>query len=207
MNSDSSSSPPVSGRGIDSVRRQVVDIASEVMRGASSSSGGTSVATDSSDHSAMNLYLALLMDRLPVFAHALLALQSRIGEGSVEENLIPVARATIQFYSEILAAKVSVFTKPDQLMQLRRVLKEQNAGPHLAHQRIAGYLEEERRLGRVGADVDCEACAHLLIGACMNNAFTAMLLDEVTPCDVFAEQAVRGLRLTSCLIPRPSPPR
>lgn len=204
MNSDSSSSRPVPSGGIDSVRRQVVDLASEVMRGTScSSSGGAGITADTSDHSAMNLYLALLMDRLPVYARTMHALHSRVGEGSVEENLIPVARATIQFYSEILSAKVSVFTKPDQLVQLRRVLKAQGTGPHLAHKRITDYLEEERRLGRVGTDVDCDACSHLLVGACMNYAFSAMLLDDVTPRDAFAEQAVRGLRLT----PRPSPPR
>jgi hypothetical protein len=197
MNSDSSSSRPPSSGSTDSVRRQVVDLATEVMRDTSSASGGgPGGVADSSDQSAMSLYLALLMDRLPIFARALMTLDAAAGEGSVEDNLVPVARATIQFYSEILAVKVSVFTKPDQLMQLRRVLMAHGAGPQLAHERIAGYLEGERRLGRVGADVDSEACAQLLVGACMNYAFTKMLLDNVSPRDDFVERTVRGLRLT-----------
>jgi hypothetical protein len=198
MNSDSSSSRPSSSGTSDSVRRQVVDLAAEMMRGTScASGGGPGVVTDSSDQSAMSLYLALLTDRLPIFARAMMTLHGTIGEGDVEENLVPVARATIQFYSEILAVKVNVFTNPDQLVQLRRVLKAHGAGPQLAHERVAGYLEEERRLGRIGADVDSTACAQLLVGACMNYAFTKMLLDDVAPRDDFVEKTVRGLRLTA----------
>lgn len=189
MESDSSSSRPPSGGSIDSVRRQVVDIASEVMRG--TPSGG-----DSSGQSAMSLYLALLTDRLPVYARTMLTLRSRVGEGDVEGNLLPVARATIQFYGEILAAKISLFTRPDQLVHLRRALKEQGTGPQVPHERVMAYLEEERRLGRVAADLDCEASAQLLVGACMHYAFSAMLRDENPPVAAFAEQAVRGLRLT-----------
>jgi hypothetical protein len=199
MNPDSSSpSPATPADGTsDAVRRQVVDVATELMRGAACAPGGAGLTADSSGQSAMNLYLALLTDRLPVFARALLTLRSRIGEGNVEENLIQAAQATIQFYSEILAAKVSVFTQPDQLVQLRRTLRSHGLGPQEAHERIAAYLSEELRLGRIGADVDCHACAQLLIGACVNYAFTKMLLDEVMPREVFVERAVRGLRLTA----------
>lgn len=195
MNSDiSSPQPSRDGPTIDSVRRQVVDMAAELMRGMSCAPGGALV--DSSDQSAMSLYLALLTDRLPVFANALITLNTRVGEGDVEKNLVPAARATIQFYSEILVAKINAFTKPDQLVQVRRVLKAHGLGPQAAPERIAVYLEEERRLGRVGAGVDCEACARLLVGACMNYAFTAMLLEDVSPRDLFVDQVIRGLRLT-----------
>ncbi|HZE31170.1 MAG TPA: hypothetical protein VE198_07015 [Actinoallomurus sp.] len=37
--------------------------------------------------------------------------------------------------------------------------------------------------------------AMLLVGACVNYAFTKMLLDDVEPSEVFVEQAVRGLRI------------
>src|SRR4051812_28618650 len=114
MNTDSPSpvpSSPADGTS-DAVRRQVVDVAAELMRGAAPAPASAAGAADFSGQSAMTLYLALLTDRLPVLAHAVTTLRSRVGEGSVEENLIPVAQATVQFYSEILAAKVSVFTKP-----------------------------------------------------------------------------------------------
>jgi AefR-like transcriptional repressor, C-terminal domain len=205
MNSDATSQRPSSaGKTTDSVRREVVEVAAELMRGGTGSgasghpaSTGSGYAADSSDQSAMNLYLALLMDRLPVFVRTMIELESRAGEGTVEENLQPVALATIQFYCEILSAKVSVFTNPDQLLQLRRVLRSRDMGPHNTHTRIAAYLDEEQRLGRVAADLDCTASARLLVGGCINYAFTKMLLDEVEPREEFVHQAVRGLRLTS----------
>lgn len=196
MNSEPPSRrPSPAGTNTDSVRRQVVDVAAELMRG--TSAAGTGFASDASDQSAMNLYLALLTDRLPVYARTMMHLATQVGEASVEENLIPVAHATIHFYCEILASKVSVFTKPDQLVQLRRVLKSHNLGPQAAYGTISAYLDEERELGRIPADIDCEACAHLLIGACVNYAFTKMLLDEVAPPDTYVERAVRGLRLST----------
>jgi hypothetical protein len=145
----------------------------------------------------MNLYLALLMDRLPVYARAMIHLRSQAGEGSVEQNLVPIGLATIQFYCEILAAKVSVFTKPDQLLKLREGLRSRDMGPQSAPRHVAAYLEEERRLGRIAADVDCDAAAQLLIGTCLNYAFTKMVVDDVPARGPFVERAVRGLRLSS----------
>lgn len=195
MNSDATSEwPPPAGKNTDAVRRQVVDVAAELMRG-TTGTVAPGFGSDSTDQSAMNLYLALLMDRLPVYARSMIKLESQAGEAGVEQNLIPIGLATIQFYCEILAAKVSVFTKPDQLLQLRRGLRSHDLGPQSGHTRVAAYLEEERRLGRVAADVDCEASAQLLIGACLNYAFTKMLLDDVPPRESFVERAVRGLRL------------
>jgi AefR-like transcriptional repressor, C-terminal domain len=189
MNSDATSErpPPPSA---DSVRRQVVEAAAELMRGTSAPA-----RPESSDQSAMTIYLALLTDRLPVYARTMMALESQVGKASVEQNLVPVAQATIQFYCEILAAKVSVFTKPDQLLQLRGVLRSRDLGPHAADSRVAAYLDGERALGRVAADVDCDAAAQLLIGTCVNYAFTKMLLDDVAPREFFIERAIRGLRL------------
>ncbi|MFB9834888.1 hypothetical protein [Actinoallomurus acaciae] len=191
MNVDATSEPP-SPPSADSVRRQVVEVATEMMRGTSAPARG---ASEPSDQSAMTLYLALLTDRLPVYARTMTDLESRAGEASVEENLVPVAQATIRFYCEILAAKVSVFTKPDQLLQLRQVLTSRGMGPQAADTRVAAYLDRERTLGRVAADVDCAAAAQLLIGTCVNYAFTKMLLDDVMPQEHFIDRAIRGLRL------------
>jgi hypothetical protein len=162
MNSDGTSPwAATAGKGIDSVRRQVVDAAGELMRATTgTASSGAAQGSDSSGQSAMTLYLALLTDRLPVYARTMINLQDQVGEGTVERNLLPVAQATIQFYCEILAAKVSVFTKPDQLLQLRGVLKSRDLGPQAAHRRIAAYLDEERKLGRVAADVAARHGAH-----------------------------------------------
>ena len=193
MNADSPSpSPSSAADNTDTVRRQVVDVAAELMRGP----WPTDFTADASDQSAMNLYLTLLMDRLPVLASVLVELTTKAGKATVEENLIPVAHTTVEFYSEILVAKMSVINKPDQLVQLRRALKARNFGPQRVYGRIAAYLEEERELGRTPPDLDCEASAQLLLGACVNYGFTKLLLGEVPPLDAFVEQAVRGLRVS-----------
>jgi hypothetical protein len=195
MNSDATPDrPPVPSS--DSVRRQVAEIAGELTRGGGATGmAGQNRPGDSSGQTEMTLYLALLADRLPVFVRTMTGLAAQVGQASVEANLTPVGHATIQFYGHILAAKIGVFTRPDQLLQLRRVLKSRDLGPHNTYILVSAYLEKERALGRIAADVDCTASAHLLIGACVNYAFTRMLLDEVTPVDAFVEQTVRGLRL------------
>lgn len=205
MNSDFSPQPPSPAeRNADSVRRQVVDVATELMRGASDgaapgtiAAAGAGHAMDSSGQSAVHIYLALLLDRLPIFARSMMELANQVGKASVEKNLVTAARATVQFYGDVLSAKCTVFTQPDQIVQLRRALKTHGLGPHEAHQRVCGYLEEERRLGRIPSDADCDASAHLLVGACVNYAFTKMLLEDVEPRESFVQRVVKGLRLTT----------
>lgn len=188
-----------SGSRSEAVRRKVVEAASDILRDASVNGGphGSRLVPASSDQSAINLYLALLQDRLPVYTRAIEDLDAQVGRASVTENLLPVAHACIDFYTDVLGAKVSVLASPDQLLQLRGALKARELGPHAAHQAVAGYLDRERRLGRVRADVECAAAAQLLIGACVNYAFTKMLMGDGPPQDLYTTSMVNGLRLTA----------
>ncbi|MCO6008622.1 TetR/AcrR family transcriptional regulator C-terminal domain-containing protein [Actinoallomurus purpureus] len=187
----SAGSSPAGGHG-DAVRHQVLGAAADILRGAPAV--GRAVG-DASDQSTVTLYLALLQDRLPVFARVMKDLNRRVGQGEVAGNLAPAARATIGFYTEILAAKVSVFANPDQLMRLRQALQTHDLGPQAAYDAVAGYLAGERALGRIAADVDCVAAARLLLGACVNQAFTRLLLGEAPPDDAYVAQMIAGLRL------------
>jgi AefR-like transcriptional repressor, C-terminal domain len=188
------------------IRRQVVEAAGDIMRGNRDASTGTSYVesvhdgrfpAEPADHAAMDLYLALLQDRLPVYVHTLADLVTCCGQGSVEDNLLPAATATIDFYREILGAKVSVFTRPTQLVRLREVMRARQLGPSAAEDRVARYLEEEQELGRVAPDVAALAAARLLLGACVSYAFTTMLMgeDHMPPRDAYIADAIRALRL------------
>jgi hypothetical protein len=170
-------------------------VAAELMRRTGASEGAPGY-TDPAGQSSLNLYLALLTDRLPVYARTMKDLDNRVGKASVAENLTSAAMAAIRFYTEILATKVSIFSKPEQLLQLRQVLKAHKMGPHTAQEEISAYLEKERDIGRVAEDVRCHAAAQLLIGASVNYAFTKLLLDEVTPCEVYVAEIIEGLRLS-----------
>ncbi|GAB3964365.1 hypothetical protein GCM10029978_024670 [Actinoallomurus acanthiterrae] len=174
----------------DAVRHQVLGAAADIMHGAPVAGR---VAAD--DQSAVTLYLALLQDRLPVYARVMKDLGSRVGEGDVAGNLAPAAQATIGFYTGILAAKVSVFANPDQLMRLRQVFQTHDLGPQAAYEAVASYLAAERELGRIAPDVDCTAAAHLLLGACLNHVFTKTLLGEAPADDAYIAQMIAGLRL------------
>lgn len=189
---------PDGGHG-ETARRRVVAAAADLLHGPprrDGSAGGATVTAHASDRSgAMTVYLALLQDRLPVYARIMNGLTTRAGTAEVRHNLATAARATIDFYGQVLAAKLSVVADPDQLLRLRRVLAARELGPHAAHDALADYLAAERRLGRVPADTDCAAAARLLVGACLHYAFTKMLLGEVPAADAYIADMVRGLRL------------
>lgn len=148
-------------------------------------------------HAELDLYLALLQDRLPVYVGANTDLLANVGRATVESNLIWAARATIDFYGGVLAAKVSVLARQAQLVRLREVMRPRELGPHRAADAIAEYLREEQKGGRVAADVEPLAAAQLLIGACVNYEFTRMLqgADEVPSREDYVTDMVRGLRL------------
>jgi AefR-like transcriptional repressor, C-terminal domain len=189
------------------IRRQVVEAAADMLRGNKDTSAGASYvepaydarfSAEPADRAAVDLYLALLQDRLPVYVRTMADLVTHTGYGSVEDNLLPVARASIDFYCEILSVKVSVFSRPAQLVRLREVMRARRLGPSAAEDRVARYLQEEQERGRVAPDIGALAAARLLLGACVSYAFTTMLMGEgdMPPRDEYVADMVRGLRLS-----------
>src|SRR3984957_3560641 len=102
---------------------------------------------------AMDLYLALLQDRLPVYVQTMKDLRGRAGQGGLRGNLRTVAAATLDFYCGMLGAKVSAMADPEQLVRLRDLMKRRGLGPAAAHRVLADYLRDEQRGGRMPADV------------------------------------------------------
>lgn len=187
-------------------RHRVTETAADMMSGADHDGSGMSWAGAPNDvrlggapvrHAAADMYLAMLQDRLPVYVHSLSAATARTGYGTVDENLSLIARATIDFYAAILPVKVSVLAAPAQLIGLRHAMKAHGLGPDRAEHAVAGYLRDEQRLGKVAEDVDPQASARLLLGACLSYSFSAMLMgdDCVMPPDEYVPGLVRGLRL------------
>jgi hypothetical protein len=187
-------------------RHRVAEAAADLMSGANHDGDGRSRGRAADDvrppgapagHVVADVYLAMLQDRLPVYVHSLSAATTQAGHGSVEENLCLAARATIDFYAGILPVKVSVLAVPAQLIGLRHAMKARGLGPDRAEDAVAGYLQDEQRLGRVAADADPRASARLLLGACLSYSFNAMLLgdDSVQSPGEYVPGVVRALRL------------
>jgi hypothetical protein len=170
----------------DDIRRRVVEVVSDTVR-----------LQLPANHSELDLYLALLQDRLPVYVGTMSEAFARTGDGMARENLRQAARATIEFYCEVLAAKIAVLADPALLARLRQVLLKRGMGQQQAEFAVAGYLEREREVGGVGPGVESSAVARLLIGACINYGFNRMLMGEgeLPSRDDYASDIVRGLSL------------
>lgn len=185
----------------DHIRHQVVEMATEAQRSARIA-GSDAIAHGSAwsadrGHAATDLYLALLQDKLPVYVRTMVDLRRGVGQGSVRASLLPVAGATFDFYASMLSAKVRVIADPDQVVLLRDTMRERGLGPAAAHDILAAHLREEQELGRVDPEINPDATASLLIGACVNYAFTALLMGEadLPPRESFIACLVQALRL------------
>src|SRR5690349_20049471 len=67
---------------------------------------------DNTPGQAVDMFLALLQDRLPVWLRILDDLMYLVGKGRVSDNLLPIARAGIDYYSEVQSAALPAFTSP-----------------------------------------------------------------------------------------------
>ncbi|MGW7480990.1 hypothetical protein ACWGH8_20600 [Nonomuraea muscovyensis] len=142
-------------------------------------------------------FLALLQYRLPFWLSVLHDLSERVGQGRVSDNLVPIARAGIDYHLEVQSAALPAFTSPNVTVRFREALREAGLGPTAEVVPLAAYLDGERRLGRIGARVDPEASARLLLAGCFHRAYLEMFVgaDAGPSLDASAEEIVRELRL------------
>jgi hypothetical protein len=99
------------------------------------------------------------------------------GNGTVEANLVTMTRAALAFYQHSFPMMGSLLADPRLLAATRESLRAYGAGPQHANAWLAGYLKTEQDLGRVADDVDPDACAALLLGACFHQAFLRYYAD------------------------------
>lgn len=146
---------------------------------------------------AVEMFLALLQDRMPVWLRTLDGLMHRAGKGRVNDNLLPVARAGIDYYADVQGAAMPAFISPSITVRFREALRETRLGPASEVAPLALYLEAERRLGRVAADVNPESSARLLLAGCFRHAYYEMFIGTGSGLsrDESAQEIVRELRL------------
>lgn len=118
------------------------------------------------------LFLAVLHERTEGDLVALLAaLPNRVGHDSLRATLAEVATAAIAFYGQSFPMAASLFSEPTLLAAHRDAVTRRGAGPEQANVMLADHLRAERQHGRVRPDVDPDAAAGALLGACMQRAF------------------------------------
>lgn len=124
------------------------------------------------------LFLYVIGELPADFLSLVEGLHERSGQRTVRSNLKEVAVAALTFYGESIPMGASFFSDPALLALHREGVKEQNAGPHKANVAVANYLHAEQALGRVRANINSEATAYLLLGACFQQAYWTQFLGE-----------------------------
>ncbi|MGV9307276.1 MULTISPECIES: hypothetical protein [unclassified Nonomuraea] len=145
----------------------------------------------------VDLFLALLQDRLPLWLRILHDLSHLVGKGRVSDNLLPIARAGIDYYLEVQSAALPAFTSPSVTVRFRAAVRDNGLGPMAEIVPLADYLAAEQRLGRVAPSVDPVASARLLLAGCFQHAYYEMFVgaDAGPSRDAGAEEIVKELRL------------
>ena len=166
-------------------RERIVDAAAEVMETIGLASATTKRIASAAGYSEATLYkhfdskielfLAVLDERLPGLVGLLTRLPEQAGEGVVAEHLEEVVIQATRFYERVFPMLASIFAEPAVLARYRESLAAVGAGPHQANEALAAYLRAERRLGRIDATIDPEAGAAMLLGACIQRAFFGAL--------------------------------
>jgi AcrR family transcriptional regulator len=193
-------------------RERIVEAAERVLRERGLARSTTKVIARAAGYSEGTLYkhfeskedlfLAVLAERLPSFVVLVEELPARVGQGTVRETLEEVANNALAYYGEIVPMAASIFSEPGLLARHREGLRKRGAGPWMANEALAAYLDAEERLGRVREDADPEAAAAMLLGACYQRAFFRSYLGEDVPSEA-EEGFVEGIVQT--LMPSLSP--
>jgi AcrR family transcriptional regulator len=145
----------------------------------------------------VDLFLAVMTERLPRVALVREGLAEQVGHGALETNLERLAAELLVFYCETFPIAASVFSDPRLLGDLRETLRDRGRGPRVNVEAVTAYLAAEQQAGRIAATVEPAVVAELLVGACLHRAFlTRFNGDELTARErsTFAADVVDALR-------------
>jgi AcrR family transcriptional regulator len=186
----SDGAPRVRGSAADT-RERILDAANQVMGTLGLARTTTKQIASAAGYSEATLYkhfrdktelfLAVLAERLPPLVGLLARLPAQAGQGEVAQRLEQVASQALRFYERGFPMLASLFAEPTLLARHRQALASVGAGPHQANEALAAYLRAERDLGRIGATVDPDAGAAMLLGACFQRAFLSAFSGQPIP--------------------------
>ncbi len=103
---------------------------------------------------------------------AMMDLPLRVGQRSVRVNVEGVLGAALSFHRRMAPVICSLLADTSLMVAARRELKTRGLGPNLSADRLAAYLDAERKLGRVSPKLAAAAAADLLLGASFKLAVT-----------------------------------
>ncbi|WP_255308070.1 TetR/AcrR family transcriptional regulator [Streptomyces marincola] len=141
------------------------------------------------------IFVRVLEERLPSVGPLIARLTEDPGDRNVHDCLADIAVHAVRFYAASTPIAASLFAEPALLRRHRAALRRLERGPETLFLSLTGYLERERRAGRLGAAADPAAGAALLLGACFQRAFLGHFWDEepARDLDAFADGLARTL--------------
>ncbi|MFE0152512.1 TetR/AcrR family transcriptional regulator [Nonomuraea sp. NPDC059007] len=139
------------------------------------------------------LFLAVILERMPALAPPLRRLHAAAGEGDLHAHLTEFALAAITFYTSTAPIASGMIGDPPLLGTFRGMLANLDAGPHLPIRILATILRSEQESGRIAAGADCDALASLLMGACYHRAHLSYFVDQAVSDEDYARAVVATL--------------
>jgi AcrR family transcriptional regulator len=121
-----------------------------------------------------DLYLSVVLENSPKFRQRIARMQ--VGVSTVAKNLERVAVAALDFFEKLIPLSVSLFADAELLARHRQQMQRHGRGPADVFDLIAGYIEGEQRLGRIGNQVDPRSAAALLLGPCFHRVFIRQVM-------------------------------
>jgi AcrR family transcriptional regulator len=114
------------------------------------------------------------------------------GTKTVRDNLVEIALAVLSYYEQLIPINASFFADTDLLTRFREALRQIGGSPRLLHERVAAYIDEEQRLGRIEPHLPALRIASLLLGTVHLYSFMRQLLGE-NPFDTTDRQFVEDI--------------
>jgi AcrR family transcriptional regulator len=130
------------------------------------------------------LILAVLEESLPEMLVPLHALKEKVGLDTVEANLSIAVKGLMQFHQRVMVMLCSLVGEPELKERFRRSLREEGRGPDRGVATLARYIEEEKKLSRIAANVDSRNAARALMAGSFFHVFTEELLGAGESFDV-----------------------
>lgn len=122
-----------------------------------------------------DVFLAVLSQTLPVLAEEMS--QAVPGEGTVRGNLAQIALAAMHSYAQLIPLAASFFADTDLLARFALLLHEAG-GPEKLFERVAAYVDDEQRLGRIEPSLPAMSVTNLLLGPCFQRVFIRQVMGQ-----------------------------
>lgn len=118
----------------------------------------------------LGLLQAVVHRHLPQYKEVAAEVVRRAGSGSLRANVVALLDGLESFYERITPILAAVQADGELRARFADLGADGEIGPHRALLPIAGYLTEERRLGRVRADLDVESVALIIVSVAHQRA-------------------------------------